>query len=58
MRDGLVDELVENWLFLDQEDIEDVARVNNFDLQKDPKETDSLMEKCLIMAWRKKRGEG
>ena len=37
MRDGLIDELVENWLLLDQEDIEDVARVNNFDLQKDPK---------------------
>ena len=28
MRDGLIDELVENWLLLDQEDIEDVARVN------------------------------
>lgn len=57
MRDGLVDELVENWLLLDQEDIEDVARVNSFDLQKDPKETDCLMEKCLIIAWNKKRGD-
>lgn len=57
MRDGLIDELVENWLLLDQEDIEDVARVNNFDLQKGPKETDCLMEKCLIIAWNKKRGD-
>ena len=58
MRDGLIDELVENWLLLDIEEIEDVARVNNFDLQKNPNETDSLMEKCLIIAWRKKRSEG
>lgn len=58
MRDGLIDELVENWLLLDPEDIEDVARVNSFDLQKDPKEMDSLMEKCLIIAWRKKRSDG
>lgn len=58
MRDGLIDELVDNWLLLDTEEIEDVARVNNFDLHKDPAGTDSLMEKCLIMAWRKKSGEG
>lgn len=58
MRDGLIDELVENWLLLDIEEIEDVARVNNFDLQKNPNETDSLMKKCLIIAWRKKRSEG
>ena len=57
MRDGLIDELVEIWLLLDIEEIEDVARVNNFDLQKDPKETDCLMEKCLIIAWNKKRGD-
>ncbi len=57
MRDGLIDELVEIWLLLDIEEIEDVARVNNFDLHKEPEETDVLMEKCLIIAWNKKRGD-
>ena len=57
MRDGLIDELVDNWLLLDIEEIEDVARVNKFDLHKDPTETDSLMEKCLIIACNKKRGD-
>ena len=57
MREGLIDELVDNWLLLDIEEIEDVVRVNKFDLHKDPTETDSLMEKCLIIAWNKKRGD-